>query len=115
MPSMSDAPGEIAARDSIHGNGTKRHDSSKLLAAAVSAVVFFCALGIGVVTGIIPKSFSEPDLRPAATSLLPSTSAAGVAMAGAGSVSEAALPDVPKRPSTLLKPIDSKTFGQPIE
>lgn len=114
MPSMTDAPREIAARDSRSGGESTRRDSSKLRAIAVSAIAFYAA-GIGVITGIIPTAFSEPELTPAATSILPSTSAAGAAMAGAGSVSEAALPEVPNQPFTVLKPIDSKTFGQPIE
>lgn len=114
MPSMTDAPREKAARGSSSDSGTQRHDSSKLLVAAVPAVVF-CAVSIGVITGIIPNSLTGPDTKPAATSLFPSTSAAGAAMAGAGSVSEAALPDVANQPFTVLKPIDIKTFGQPIE
>lgn len=116
MPNMNDAPREVAGTALSHAATAPRKLHPMLIIAA-GAVTLASAVGIGVMTGVIPSAHSggatKSDVVIASTP--PSAAAAGAAMAGAGTVSDAALPEAPLPPSTTLKPIENKTIGQPGE
>ena len=121
MPNMNDAPREVAGAALNHAAtgqaGTAPRKLHPMLIVAAVAVTLFSAVGIGVMTGVIPNAHSgnatKPDVVIASTP--PSAAAGGAALAGAGTVSDAALPEAPLPPPTTLKPIENKTIGQPGE
>ena len=123
MPNMNDAPREVADAALSHAAasqaGTAPRKLHPMLIVAAGAVTLASAVGIGVMTGVIPNAHSgsaaKPDVVIASTP--PSAAAAGAAMAGAGAgtVSDAALPEAPLPPPTTLKLIENKTIGQPGE
>lgn len=116
MPNMNDAPREVAGTALSHAATAPRKLHPMLIIAA-GAVTLASAVGIGVMTGVIPSAHSggatKSDVVIASTP--PSAAAAGAAMAGAGTVSDAALPETSPAPATALKPIENKTIGQPGE
>ncbi len=116
MPNMNDAPREVAGAALSHA-ATAPRKLHPLLIVAAGAVTLFSAVGIGVMTGIIPNAHSgsatKSDVVIASTP--PSAAVAGAAMAGAGTVSDAALPETSPQQATTLKPIENRTIGQPGE
>lgn len=121
MPGIEDVPREIAhsvAQPSFNqtGSGMLKKTHPMIIVAAV-AVTMFSAIGIGVMTGIIPSAGavnSNPTPPAAAqTGLPPSVMAAGAAQAPVGMLPDEALPDKAK-PAPTLKPVDRPTLGQPL-
>lgn len=116
MPNMNDAPREVAGAALSHAATAPRKLHPMLIIAA-GAVTLASAVGIGVMTGIIPNAHSgsatKSDVVIASTP--PSAAVAGAAMAGAGTVSDAALPETSPPQTTTLKPIENRTIGQPGE
>ena len=116
MPNMNDAPREVAGAALSH-TATAPRKLHPMLIIAAGAVTLASAVGIGVMTGVIPSAHSggatKSDVVIASTP--PSAAAAGAAMAVAGTVSDAALPETSPAPATALKPIENKTIGQPGE
>ncbi len=95
MPNMNDAPREVA-----HSVVRSMHP---MLIVAAGAVTVFCAVGIGVMTGIIPSAQGQKTEPVAA-----STPAAPVSPT---TTADAAAPE---SKTTDLKPADSSTMGQPL-
>lgn len=111
MPNMNDAPREVVGAVASHATSAPRKLHPMLIVAA-GAVTLASAVGIGVMTGIIPSAHSgsatKSDVVIASTPL-------SAAVVGAGTVSDAALPETSLAPATTLKPIENKTIGQPGE
>ncbi len=123
MPGIEDAPREIAnsvaqpTRNQT-GAGMLKKTHPMIIVAAV-AVTLFSAVGIGVMTGILPSAravnSSPGQTIPAQTGLPPSVMAAGAAHAPVGMSPEQVPPEKTKpAPSTTLKPVDRPTLGQPL-
>ncbi len=126
MPELNEAPREVAKSVSQSGASNAANSTANtarkmhpMMIVAAGAVTLFSAVGIGVMTGIIPSAQSSNSAnRPAVansngtgSAALPSATVAGAASAGVGNVSDAASPTVGDRG---LKPIDSSTLGQPM-
>jgi outer membrane lipoprotein SlyB len=110
MPNLDDAPREVANTLKA-APGAQYRKMHPMIIIAAGAVTLFSAVGIAVMTGIIPSAHSVADktTEKAQPSGMPTTpAAAGAATAAIGSASEAALP------STPAKPIESGTMGQPL-
>jgi outer membrane lipoprotein SlyB len=115
MPNIDDAPREVAqtVRTGAVAQPRKMHP---MMIVAAGAVTLFSAVGIAVMTGIIPSAHSNKSTGAASTnapaSSMPVTAAAaGAAAAGIGNVTDAA----PSAPATSTKPIESGTMGQPLQ
>jgi outer membrane lipoprotein SlyB len=115
MPNIDDAPREVAqtVRTGAVAQPRKMHP---MMIVAAGAVTLFSAVGIAVMTGIIPSAHSNKSTGAAGTSTpassMPVTAAAaGAAAAGIGNVTDAA----PSAPATSTKPIESGTMGQPLQ
>lgn len=113
MPELNEAPREVAAAVAKHGGKTH-----PLVIVAAGAVTLFSVIGVGMMTGIIPSAHSDSTGKPSAQVVLPNPGAVGAvgtastAGSASGTVAEAALPAKPNTP-TELKPIESRTIGQP--
>jgi outer membrane lipoprotein SlyB len=124
MPDLNDAPREVAQSVS---QSTQRPASGArkvhpMVIVAVGAVTVFSAVGVAVMTGIIPSAQSsnssnrtatQQAAAPASTSM-PAATAAGAAMSGVGNVAESSLPANTAGNDRNLKPIESGTMGQPM-
>lgn len=115
MPNIDDAPREVAqtVRTGAVAQTRKMHP---MMIVAACAVTLFSAVGIAVMTGIIPSAHSNKSTGTTSTSApassMPVTAAAaGAAAAGIGNVSDAA----PAAPTANAKPIESGTMGQPLQ
>ena len=99
MPNMNDAPREVtnAASRSMH----------PMLIVAAGAVTLFCAVGIAVLTGVIPSA--QGQKADSTTAAAPATSA--TATAGTSNISGAGSQD---SKAQALKSTDNGTIGQPL-
>jgi outer membrane lipoprotein SlyB len=118
MPNLDEAPREIVStvKQSAQSAQAPRKTHPMLIIAA-GAVTLFSAVGIAMMMGILPNAQSKSDAGAAKSeSSAPLTSAAaGAAAAGVGTVIDAPqTPTPPTTPSSDLKPLDSKTVGQPM-
>jgi outer membrane lipoprotein SlyB len=117
MPGFEDAPREVTRQVSQPQSGAimlkKTHPA---VIVAAGAVTIFCAIGVGVMTGIIPSAkalnSNQPTGSNTATGLPPTLATAGAAQAPIGSVVET--PDTTTASAPALKPIDKPTVGQPL-
>ena len=111
MPTINEAPREVAA--AVAKQGSKTHP---LIIVAAGAVTLVSVVGLGMMTGIIPSAHSDSSTKVAAPTskiVLPNPAAITSASA-AGTVDAASLPAATAKPasSTILPPIEDKTFGQ---
>jgi outer membrane lipoprotein SlyB len=122
MPNLDEAPREIVStvKQSAQSAQAPRKTHPMLIIAA-GAVTLFSAVGIAMMTGILPNAQSKSDGGAAKSeSSAPLTSAAaGAAAAGVGTVIDALQTQTQTPPpatssSSDLKPLDSKTVGQPM-
>jgi outer membrane lipoprotein SlyB len=120
MPNLDEAPREIVStvKQSAQ-NTTAPRKTHPMLIIAAGAVTLFSAVGIAMMTGILPSAQSRSDSGAAKSeSSAPLTSAAaGAAAAGVGTMMDAPQtppPATTPSPSSDLKPLDSKTVGQPM-
>jgi outer membrane lipoprotein SlyB len=126
MPGFEDAPREVTRQVSQPQSGAimlkKTHPA---VIVAAGAVTIFCAVGVGMMTGIIPSAKAINGNQPAQlaasqsaqTGLPPALSAAGAAQAPLGGVSDAASETTSAPPPAsppALKPIEKPTIGQPL-
>ena len=136
MPDLDDAPREVAA--SIKQNPQNSQNTAGVLNAgrkthpmlliAAGAVTLFSAVGIAMMTGILPSANSisgvnnggaskSASIDSKQESSVPLTAAAaGAASSGVGTMMEAPTPTSP--PTTAqapqVQPVESKTVGQPL-
>jgi outer membrane lipoprotein SlyB len=136
MPDLDDAPREVAASlkqnpqnsQSTAGalNGARK--THPMLIIAAGAVTLFSAVGIAMMTGILPSANSiagvnnggaskSASIDSKQESSVPLTAAAaGAASAGVGTMMEAPVPAI--APTTAqapqVQPVESKTVGQPL-
>ena len=139
MPDLDDAPREVAA--SIKQNPQNSQNTAgvlngarkthPMLIIAAGAVTLFSAVGIAMMTGILPSANSisgvnnggankSASIDSKQESSVPLTAAAaGAASAGVGTMMEAPAPAI--APTTAqapqvqpLQPVESKTVGQPL-
>jgi outer membrane lipoprotein SlyB len=123
MPNLDEAPREIVStvKQSAQSaqNAHAPRKTHPMLIVAAGAVTLFSAVGIAMMTGILPNAQSKSDSGAAKSeSSAPLTSAAaGAAAAGVGTMIDApqtqTLPPATSS-SSDLKPLDSKTVGQPM-
>jgi outer membrane lipoprotein SlyB len=111
MPELNEAPREVAQSvDQSRPRAGVRKIHPMIIVAA-GAVTLFSAVGIGVMTGIIPSAQSSNSTDKTAPAM-PAATVAGAASAGVGTVADTALPNAGDRG---LKSIDSSsTLGQPM-
>jgi outer membrane lipoprotein SlyB len=129
MPNLDEAPREIVStvKQSAQSaeNAHAPRKTHPMLIIAAGAVTLFSAVGIAMMTGILPNAQSKSDSGAAKSeSSAPLTSAAaGAAAAGVGTMIDAPQTQTPTQtqtqtppsaPSSDLKPLDSKTVGQPM-
>lgn len=111
MPTINEAPREVAAAVAKQGNKTH-----PLIIVAAGAVTLVSVVGLGMMTGIIPSAHSDSSAKVAApTSQIVLPNPAAITSASAvGTVDAASLPAAAAKPasSTILPPIEDKTFGQ---
>jgi outer membrane lipoprotein SlyB len=117
MPGMEDAPREVFSSQMNTASPTKR--MHPMIIVAAGAVTLFCAVGIGVMTGLIPSAHSRNDQTASNTKLMPTPLAAGAAQAPLGTqaieqATEPAKAQQPARANSDLKPVDKPTMGQPL-
>jgi outer membrane lipoprotein SlyB len=120
MPNLDEAPREIVStvkQSAQSAQGPRK--THPMLIIAAGAVTLFSAVGIAMMTGILPNAQSKSDSGAAKSeSSAPLTSAAaGAAAAGVGTMIDAPQMQTqtpPSAPSSDLKPLDSKTVGQPM-
>jgi len=139
MPDLDDAPREVAA--SIKQNPQNSQNTAgvlngarkthPMLIIAAGAVTLFSAVGIAMMTGILPSANSISGVNNGGASKSASVdskqessvpltaAAAGAASAGVGTMMEAPAPAI--APTTAqapqvraLQPVESKTVGQPL-
>jgi outer membrane lipoprotein SlyB len=124
MPDLNDAPREVAqsVSQSSQRPAAGARKVHPMVIVAAGAVTVFSAVGVAVMTGIIPSAQSsnssnrtaaQQTAAPASTSM-PAATAAGAAMAGVGNVADSSLPANPAGNDRNLKPIESSTVGQPM-
>ncbi len=115
MPNLDDIPREVANTMKAGAAAAPRKMHPMLIVAA-GAVTLFSAVGIAVMTGIIPSAHSvggNSAPSPQASGMPATTAGAGAAMAAAGS---AEAPRASTAAGGTLKPIDSAAgVGQPLE
>ncbi len=137
MPNLDEAPREIISTVKQNAQNAQSAQAPRkthpMLIIAAGAVTLFSAVGIAMMTGILPnaqsKAQSKSDSGAAKLeSSAPLTSAAaGAAAAGVGTMMDAPPTQVPPTPppattssattplpSSDLKPLESKTVGQPM-
>lgn len=136
MPDLDDAPREVAA--SLKQNPQKSQNTAgalngarkthPILIIAAGAVTLFSAVGIAMMTGILPSANSisgantggvnkSASIDAKQEASIPLTAAAaGAASSGVGTMMEAPAPTSP--PTTAqapqVQPVESKTVGQPL-
>ncbi len=124
MPNLDEAPREIVStvKQSAQSaqNAHAPRKTHPMLIIAAGAVTLFSAVGIAVMTGILPNAQSKSgSVTAKSESSAPlSTAAAGAAAAGVGTMMDTpqtqVLPTPSPSPSSDLKPLESKTVGQPM-
>lgn len=117
MPNLDEAPREVVS--SFKQGAAAPRKTHPMLIIAAGAVTLFSAVGIAMMTGILPNAQSKSDSGAAKSeSSAPLTSAAaGAAAAGVGTMIDAPQTQTPPpatSSSSDLKPLDSKTVGQPM-
>jgi outer membrane lipoprotein SlyB len=95
--------------DNMTGATAATKRTHPMFIVAAGAVTLLCAVGIGVLTGVIPSANSGASSTTAPT--VPSPVAAGIASAPVGSADSSALPETK---DSGLKPIENKALGQPL-
>ncbi len=87
-----------------------------MIIVAAIAVTIASAVGIGVMTGVIPSAGgNNATSSPASTGMPPSITSTGAALGAAGSAPDAEPTDAKSTtPAPSLKPIDKPTLGQPL-
>jgi outer membrane lipoprotein SlyB len=115
MPGIEDAPREIARPMSAlpaSGNMTLKKTHPAVIIAA-GAVTIFCAVGVGVMTGIIPsaRALNSPAASTASSAPSVLAAASGAAQAPLGQAVETAPATAP---APVLKPITKPDLGQPL-
>ncbi len=139
MPDLDDAPREVAASlkqnpqnpqnpNYAAGAANAVRKTHPMLIIAAGAVTLFSAVGIAMMTGILPSANSISGTHNGAAgksagidtkqeaSVPLTTAAAGAASAGVGTMMEAPEPLVPPKTTQApqVQPIESKTVGQPL-
>jgi outer membrane lipoprotein SlyB len=125
MPNLDEAPREIVStvKQSAQSaqNAHAPRKTHPMLIIAAGAVTLFSAVGIAMMTGILPNAQSKSDggAAKAESSAPPSTAAAGAAAAGVGTMMDAPQTQAQAQPAppastSDLKPLESKTVGQPM-
>ncbi len=136
MPDLDDAPREVAASLKQNPQNTTNpagvanaaRKTHPMLIVAAGAVTLFCAVGIAMMTGILPSANSISGANNSAAgksaaidskqeaSVPLTTAAAGAASAGVGTMMETPEPLVPPKTTQApqVQPIESKTVGQPL-
>lgn len=118
MPNLDEAPREIASNVKQSSTGLKK--THPMIIVAAVAVTIFSGVGIAMMTGILPNAQSKSDRSAAKseTSAPLTSAAAGAASAGVGTMMDAPQTSAPPAPVVLppsdLKPLESKTVGQPM-
>lgn len=121
MPNLDEAPREIAS--TVKQSSTALKKTHPMIIVAAVAVTIFSAVGVAMMTGILPNAQSKANLNSEiasakAESSAPLTAAAaGAASAGVGTMMDAPQTSAPTPSSqsqSNLKPLDSKTVGQPL-
>jgi outer membrane lipoprotein SlyB len=109
MPNLDDAPREVAntVKSTATSVGSKTHP---LVIIAAGAVTLFSAVGIAMMTGVIPSAHSGKSNSSTGSAMPVTAAAAGAASAGIGNVV-----DAPAQSTTSTKPIESGTMGKPLE
>jgi len=120
MSNLEDAPREISRNITRPPSGatmqnTMPNKTHPAIIIAAGAVTILCAVGVGVLTGIIPSagalnSNPQPTIQ---SSLPPVLAAAGAAQTPLGTFMDDAPPSTQSTSSTL-KPIDKPSIGQPL-
>ena len=123
MPGLEDAPREIARQSQPSMNSTSRFSTSgssftmnkthPAVIIAAGAVTIFCAVGVGVLTGIIPsaRALNANNVQNAQTTALPPVSnAASTSQAAQSTPAELANANT----TITLKPITKPDLGQPL-
>lgn len=121
MPNLDEAPREIAA--TVKQSSTALKKTHPMIIVAAAAVTIFSAVGVAMMTGILPNAQSKANAnsetaRAKLESSAPLTAAAaGAAAAGVGTMMDAPQTSAPPSQSqsqSNLKPLDSRTVGQPL-
>jgi uncharacterized protein YcfJ len=118
MPNLDEAPREIASNVKQSSTGLKK--THPMIIVAAVAVTIFSGVGIAMMTGILPNAQSKSDRGAAKseTSAPLTAAAAGAASAGVGTMMDVPQTSAPPAPAVSppsdLKPLDSKTVGQPM-
>lgn len=121
MPNLDEAPREIAS--TVKQSSIALKKTHPMIIVAAVAVTIFSAVGVAMMTGILPNAQSKANLNSEiasakAESSAPLTAAAaGAASAGVGTMMDAPQTSAPTPSSqsqSNLKPLDSKTVGQPL-
>lgn len=121
MPNLDEAPREIAS--TVKHSATTLKKTHPMIIVAAVAVTIFSAVGVAMMTGILPNAQSKANAnketasaKSESESSVPLTAAAaGAASAGVGTLMDAPQTSTPTAPSqSNLKPLDSKTVGQPL-
>ena len=116
MPNLDEAPREIAS--TVKQGSTTLKKTHPMIIVAAAAVTIVSAVGVAMMTGILPTAQSKSNVnnetaRAKSESSAPLTAAAaGAAAAGVGSMMDA--PQTSAISPSDLKPLDSKTVGQPM-
>lgn len=118
MPGIEDAPREVMNAHAPIAAKPALKRTHPMVIVAAGAVTLFCAVGIGVMTGIIPSAHSlnrESNQVPVAPTT-PLAVGAAQAPLGNAPIDVAELPakaDAPAK-ALALQPIDKPTLGQPL-
>lgn len=127
MPSIEDTPREISRSAFAPTSASMLKRTHPMVVIAAGAVAVFSAVGIGVMTGLIPSaqsgSVSTASLSASSVSGAPPTPMApGAAHAALGNLSEAAMPAVepppvaqtpPKKPAAASHSAPTPTYTKP--
>lgn len=115
MSSFEDAPREISRMNTQQPKGTNMQNKTHpAIIIAAGAVTILCAVGVGVMTGIIPSAGAlNTSAAPTTQSSLPPVlAAAGAAQTPLGTMGN--VDDASSSTSSTLKPIDKPSVGQPL-
>jgi uncharacterized protein YcfJ len=119
MPNLDEAPREIASTMNKGAAGLKK--THPMIIVAAVAVTIFSAVGVAMMTGILPNAQSKSNANNESASAKSESSApltaasAGAASAGVGTTTDAPQTSPPvQAPQPTLKPLESKTVGQPM-
>ncbi|NJR72457.1 MAG: hypothetical protein HC782_05585 [Gammaproteobacteria bacterium] len=115
MSIVNDAPREINRHITRPLSGaTMQSKTHPAIIIAAGAVTILCAVGVGVLTGVIPSAGAlggnSASSNATQSSLPPVLAAAGAAQTPLGNMVD----DSPAASTSTLKPIDKPTLGQPL-